>query len=413
MPFRLLTCLLIGIWLPLIANAQETAPDSATSGSFAEAEAARPMTGGGQTLEDILARQQGLQVNDQFRRDQTGDPNSAASTMDQLGTLGGASDADVYRSIRFGTATDLRVSSNGPAASVLIQDGGMKWLKFREGPLAKWGGIALLAMIVLLLLFYLLRGRIRIDGEKTGRTVLRFNFIERFAHWLTAGSFVLLGLTGLISIFGRKYLIPTFGHDAFSTLATGSKWIHNNVSWAFMVGLVMLILFWTIQNIPRLYDLKWIALGGGLFSKNVHPPAGKFNAGQKGIFWIVVIFGISISISGLSLIFPFQMPLFAKTFAILNDTGLPQWVGYGALPVEMAPHEEMQLAQAWHAIVGFAFMAVIIAHIYIGTLGMEGAFDAMGSGEVEEQWAREHHNLWLEKLEAKGKSAPHDATPAE
>ena len=129
----------------------------------------------------------------------------------------------------------------------------------------------------------------------------------------------------------------------------------------------------------------------------------------------MIVLGASISVSGLSLLFPFELPLFAKTFSILNDTGLPQAMEFGVLPTDLAPQEEMQLAQLWHAIVAFVLMGIILAHIYIGSVGMEGAFDAMGSGEVEEQWAREHHGLWLDELQEKGK-APDDGkatTPAE
>ena len=371
----------------------------------------RAATGGAQTLEDILARQRGESVDYTFRREDVGDPSMAAPMTGQLGTLGGVSDPELWRGLRYGSA-DLTVSSHGPAAEVVIQDSGMTWLAFREGPLASYGGYLLLGVLGALLLFYLLRGRIRIDGELAGTTILRFSAIERFAHWLLAGSFVLLGITGLTLLFGRMAIIPLIGKEAYSPYAIAGKWVHNNVSWAFMLGLVLVTLFWLVHNIPNRHDLKWLALGGGLFSKHVHPPAKKFNAGQKIIFWGVLILGVSISVSGLSLLFPFQMPLFAATFEKLNALGLPQLVGLGELPATLLPHQEMQLAQLWHAIVAFVFIAIILAHIYLGTVGMEGAFDAMGTGQVDEQWAKEHHGLWYE--EVTGKPA-HDPTshPAE
>mgnify|MGYP001794954689 FL=1 len=371
----------------------------------------RAATGGAPTLADIMARQNGEQVPNATRELRTGDPLNAANVANQLGTLGGASDSEVYRALRFGTA-DVTVSTQQPAAGVLIQDRGMAWLQFRQGPLLTWGGYGMLGMLGLLVLFYALRGRIRIDGEKTGNKILRFTNIERFGHWLFAGSFLLLGATGLISLFGRVALIPLFGKESFAWLAMVSKWVHNNVAWAFMVGLIMITVMWLVHNIPNRHDLKWLAVGGGLFSKDVHPPARKFNAGQKMIFWSCVILGVSISASGLSLLFPFELPMFAKTFAIMNDTGIPALLGLGTLPEVMAPHEEMQFAQAWHAIVAFVFMIIIIAHIYLGSVGMEGAYDAMGTGEVEEQWAREHHGLWVEEMEAKERASG-AATPAE
>ncbi len=377
------------------------------------ADAPRAETGGAQTLEDILRRQRGEEVDDSFRRDATGDPDAAAGIANQLGALGGASNSEVFRALRYGSA-EVTVSSQGPAAGVLIQDGGMWWLEFRQGPLKTYGGYLLLGMIGLLLLFYLIRGRIRIDGEKTGETILRFNGLERFGHWLLAGSFIVLGITGLVSLFGRLYIIPLIGHEAFATVALASKWVHNNVSWAFMLGLVMVFLFWVIHNLPSRHDVVWLLKAGGLFSKGVHPPAKKFNAGQKLIFWSVIILGGSISVSGLSLLFPFELPMFAATFAKLNDFGVNAWLGMAPFPELLSPHEEMQYAQLWHAIVSFVLMAIIIAHIYIGSVGMEGAYDAMGSGQVEKQWAKEHHGLWVAEVEAKQGAVPDaKATPAE
>ena len=398
---RAIFALILTFMMTLAVSAQEAS-------TATESEDFQPRAGA-PTLEDILARQRGEDVDFTWRLDQTG--TAAAGISEQLGTLGGASDSDVYLALRYGTA-DVTVSTNAPAAGVLIQDRGMWWWQVREGPLSTYGGYLLIGTLVFLLLFYLLRGKIMIDGPKTGRTMIRFTGFERFGHWLFAISFLILGATGLISLFGRTFLIPVFGKEAFATLALASKWVHNNVAWAFMLGLVIIILNWTFHNIPNKTDLKWLAKGGGLFSKGVHPPARKFNAGQKLIFWGCVILGLSISASGLSLLFPFELPMFAKTFAILNDTGLPNALGFGVLPEQMAPHEEMQFAQLWHSIVAFIFMAMIFAHIYIGSVGMEGAFDAMGSGEVEEQWAKEHHSLWVDEVKAKEAPAS-SATPAE
>lgn len=356
----------------------------------------RASTGGAQTLEDIMTRQRGEALDDQFRRDDLGNPGNGALTSDQLGTLGGVSDPELWRALRFGEA-DVTVSSRSPAAEVIMQDSGMSWLKFREGPLLRYGGYLLLGMVGLLALFYLIRGKIRIDGPKTGQKILRFTAIERFAHWLMGGSFILLAVTGLIMLFGRIALIPLFGSGVYAPLAMAGKWVHNNVAWGFMIGLAMVTVFWIAHNLPNRHDLVWLAKGGGLFSKGVHPPAKKFNAGQKIIFWSVLVLGVSISLSGLSLLFPFEMPMFAKTFSMLNATGLPQLLGFGELQTVMTPHQEMQLAQTWHAIVAFVFIAIILAHIYIGSVGMEGAFDAVGTGEVDVAWAKEHHSLWYEE----------------
>lgn len=382
---------------------------------MATAQDARPVdrsaTGGAQTLDDIMARQNAQKIDDGFRRNDIGQDKPGAAITAPLGTRGGPSDSDMWRAMRYDEA-DANSSNKGFASDVLIQSSGMAWLEFRHGPLATYGAWTLAGTLILLAVFFLLRGRIRLEGEWSGRKILRFTALERFAHWLTAGAFILLAITGLISLFGRMAIIPLIGKDSFAAIAAVNKLIHDSVAWAFMLGLVMLIVLWLFQNIPNRHDVIWLLKGGGMFSKGVHPPARKFNAGQKLIFWGVVVFGLSISVSGLSLLFPFELPLFAKTFALANDTGIPQWLGFGALPETMPPHQEMQLAQAWHAIVAFAFIAMIFAHIYIGTLGMEGAYEAMGDGEVDEEWAREHHGLWLDEVEAK-EVRRGSATPAE
>lgn len=393
---RAILCL-IAICLALPLAAQDTVvPD-------------RSITGGAQTLDDILARQRGEAV-----APKTGDATSAARDLSgQLGIQGSASDPELWRALRYGTA-NVSASSGGAVGKVLVQDGGMRWYEFRQGPLAKYGAYLLGGTIVLLAIFYLLRGRIGLDFAKTGRTILRFNFVERMAHWMLAGSFLVLGVTGLFVKYGRDYIAPIVGPQINSTLLIWSKFVHNNISWAFIIALVMVFFMWVVHNIPNWTDVKWFAQAGGIVGSK-HPPAKKFNGGQKIIFWSVIVLGGSISISGLSLLFPFELPLFAKTFAALNSVGVPGWFGMDPLPTLLAPQEEMQLAQTWHAIASFVLIAIIIAHIYIGSLGMEGAFDAMGSGEVDEAWARQHHSLWLEEVQAKDSdsAAPKDATPAQ
>ena len=172
------------------------------------------------------------------------------------------------------------------------------------------------------------------------------------------------------------------------------------------MSLVLVLVFWVKHNIPTKLDIKWLLKGGGMFSSHSHPSARKFNAGQKIIFWIVILLGTSVSVSGLSLLFPFELPMFAATFAKINAVGLPSLIGIEPLPEVLLPHEEMQLSQIWHSIVAFIMMVVIIAHIYIGSVGMEGAYDAMGSGQVDVNWAKQHHDLWAEEVEANKDSKP-------
>jgi len=413
----ILLFLCLAVTGPMPAAAQQQLPDATMESTEA---APRAETGGATTLEDILRRQRGENVDLGFRADEIGNPDDGPTATGPLGTLGGASDPELWRALRYGEAA-ISSQVRSPGSTLLVQDSGMAWLKFRAGPLREWGGYFLLGVIAFLALFYLIRGRIRIGAGHAGVTVERFKFIERFAHWLLAGSFLLLAFTGLLVLFGRVAVIPLFdmmgsdaGHQINSTIAIGSKWIHNNVSWAFMIALVMIFVMWVLHNIPNRHDLNWIAKGGGIIGGG-HPPAKKFNAGQKIIFWSVILLGISISASGLELLFPFELHLFEKTFGMMRGIGITELPVYGPLPETLTPHAEMQHAQIWHAMVSFILMGIIIAHIYIGTLGMEGAYDAMGSGEVDLNWAKEHHSLWVEEEIEKGRAAPHSggATPAE
>jgi formate dehydrogenase subunit gamma len=405
---RILSILLLALTMalpaaPLVAQ-EGTAPVAAP-------EEDRAATGGAMTREEIMARQRGEEVPTRERGADDTAGGAAAAIRGQLGPLGQTSDSEVWEQLRFGTA-DVTVSAGGPEARVLVQDSGMPWYEFRAGPLRTYGGYLLLGMLGVLAVFYLIRGRIRIEHGRAGVTVLRFDLMERTGHWVLAVSFIVLGLTGLITLFGRVAFIPLFGKEAFATFAMASKWLHNWVAWPFMAALVVVFLMWVLRNIPNKHDLIWLAKGGGLFSKGVHPPSKKFNAGQKIIFWAVIVLGVSVSASGLSLLMPFELPLFAKTFTAMNGLGLPGLFGLDPLPEQLTPHAEMQLATLWHAIVAFVMMAIILAHIYLGSVGMEGAFDAMGTGRVDLNWAREHHNLWVEELEQKG-AVKAAGTPAE
>jgi formate dehydrogenase subunit gamma len=270
-------------------------------------------------------------------------------------------------------------------ASVLMQPEGRTWDYFHE-VLLHWGGaIVILGTIVLLGVAYLIIGRIRIAAGRSGQTVLRFKAVERFSHWLTAVSFVVLGLTGLNITFGKIVLLPLIGPEAFSDISQAAKYVHNFTSFAFVAGLMLIVVIFFKDNLPQKVDIDWLKQGGG-FIKSKHAPAGRFNLGEKLVYWFSMAAGVAVSLSGFLLLFPF----------------------YGTNIAEM------QLAQVVHAVVAILFVALILAHIYIGTLGMEGAFEAMGTGEVDINWAKEHHDVWLaEQLEKGNGPRQPAAAPAE
>ncbi|MYZ50372.1 formate dehydrogenase subunit gamma [Propylenella binzhouense] len=278
-----------------------------------------------------------------------------------------------------------RVTIPNTAAGLLEQPQGRDYRGFREGALPWIGGILILGMLAALALFYFAKGRMRMTEGYAGVKILRFNVFERFNHWMTATAFIVLAITGLNYVFGKRLLMPLMSPEAFATWSAWAKLAHNFVSWVFILGLLFMLVVWIKDNIPDRYDWRWLREGGG-FLRGTHPPAGRFNAGQKLIYWSVILGGIAMSASGVLMLFPFS-------FTDING---------------------MQWAQYVHATIGMVLIAVIIAHIYIGTLGMEGAYDAMGRGEVDLNWARAHHSAWVEKQEARvtGARAPHPA-PAE
>jgi formate dehydrogenase subunit gamma len=302
-----------------------------------------------------------------------GAPNPTASVT---------SERDLFKQV---PRIEGRIDIPDTKASVLIQPAGRTWDYFHE-VLLHWGGaIVILGTIVFLGLAYMVIGRIRIAEGRSGKKILRFKAVERFSHWLTAVSFVVLGLTGLNITFGKILLLPLVGPDNFSDISRAAKYVHNFTSFSFVAGLVLITLLFFRDNFFGKVDLEWLKQGGG-FIKNKHAPAGRFNLGEKLVYWLSVVAGVAVSVSGFLLLFPF----------------------YGT---EIA---EMQLTQGAHAVVAVLFVALILAHIYIGTLGMEGAFEAMGTGEVDLNWAREHHDRWLaQHLENEREPGRPLATPAE
>jgi formate dehydrogenase subunit gamma len=271
---------------------------------------------------------------------------------------------------------------------VIEQPAGRDWRAFHNVTLRWIGSIAIIGVLVILVVFYLWRGMVRIESGRSGRVLVRFNAFERFIHWMTATCFIILAITGLNVTFGRPLFASTFGYDGFSAWSQWAKYAHNYLSFPFTIGVIVIFLMWIAGNIPNRVDVEWFKRGGGIVGRD-HPPAYRFNGGQKAIYWIVVLGGAAVAISGYVLMFPF----------------------YGT---DIA---SMQNAEIVHGIVAMLFIAAMLGHIYIGTIGMEGAFEAMGTGTVDENWAREHHALWL--TEEGARTGPNEmqrqpaATPAE
>ncbi|MBO0752357.1 MAG: formate dehydrogenase subunit gamma, partial [Bradyrhizobiaceae bacterium] len=233
------------------------------------------------------------------------------------------------------------------------------------------------------------RGMVRIESGRSGINIVRFNAFERFVHWMTATCFIILALSGLNITFGKELLLPLMGPTAFSAWSLAAKYAHNFLSFPFALGVIVIFLMWLVGNVPNRVDIQWLRQGGGIVGRR-HPPAYRFNGGQKAIYWIVVLGGTAVATSGYVLMFPF----------------------YNGMTIA-----DMQLAQMVHGVVAVLFVAAMLAHIYIGTIGMEGAFEAMGKGTVDLNWAKEHHSLWIEQQQARTGAGQlqgqPSATPAE
>jgi len=257
-------------------------------------------------------------------------------------------------------------------ACTIEQPAGRDWRHFHEVTLRWVGGIVILGILAVLIIFYLWRGMVRIESGRSGRTIVRFGAFERFAHWMTATCFIILAISGLNITFGRPLLLPLMSPEAFTAWSEWAKYAHNYLSFPFTIGVILIFFMWIAGNIPNRVDVEWFRRGGGIVGHD-HPPAYRFNGGQKMVYWIVVLGGSAVAVSGYVLMFPFY------------GTGI----------------QNMQAAEIVHGVVAVLFVAAMLGHIYIGTIGMEGAFEAMGTGTVDLNWAKEHHSLWLEEEKAR------------
>ena len=271
-----------------------------------------------------------------------------------------------------------RVTIPDERLSYLEQPQGRTWRRFHE-TWAPWilGAAVLLTLLVLVLL-YALRGPQRYQREGAPVHVLRYSSFERFNHWMTAVSFVVLALTGLNYVFGKRLLMPLIGPGAFGDVTQIAKYAHNFFAWPFVLGVLVMIVVWSRDNFPRREDAAWLRAGGGMFGQTRHLSAGRFNAGQKILYWLVVLVTLVMFGSGLMLL----------------------------LPLSYTDVNGMQISGAVHTIAGALFIAMILAHIYVGTAGTEGAFSGMGTGEVDLAWARHHHDLWAREARVADGTAP-------
>jgi formate dehydrogenase subunit gamma len=283
--------------------------------------------------------------------------------------------------------------STAPEAGILIQpftqypgsrltNAGEAWRQVRNGLIIPYGGALVLLVLGALGLYYWRKGAVKLDGKPTGRKIERFTPFERSAHWANAIAFSILAISGLVMAFGQFFLMPIIGKTLFGYLTYILKTGHNFAGPVFAVSLIVVMFTYVRDNMPAKGDLNWLLKGGGLFSKE-HIKAGRFNAGEKMMFWGgVFVLGLTVVASGL-----------------VMDKLVP------GLTYERST---MQIAHMVHAVATILMMVLFMGHIYLGTIGTEGTYQGMKTGYVDENWAKHHHELWLDDVNS-GK-IPRDRT---
>lgn len=282
--------------------------------------------------------------------------------------------APVWREVRSGN--EGYTSLPGREMGVLVQSAGETWRQIRNGPVTFYGGWLVVIVALILAAIYFALGPVKLHDKTSGRMIERFTLVERWAHWVMGISFVVLGITGLIMLFGKHVLLPVIGYTLFAWLSALSKNLHNFIAPLFAVSLLIFIIMFIKDNLPKSYDFSWFAKAPGFFAGK-HIPSGRFNGGEKAWFWGgVVVLSLVLVGSGAVLLFP--------NFDQLRST--------------------MQQASVIHMVAALLVIAASFGHIYLGTIGVEGAYQAMRSGYVDEVWAKEHHEYWYNEVRGGAKS---------
>ncbi len=330
----------------------------------------------------------GIQSQNIFevKPDASAEPNYLQQSNGERAKVQPGNNAPMWRQVGAGvTGYSSLPKSEAPEAGNLIQpfvqypgsrltNAGEAWRQVRNHWLIPYGGSLILIVLLAIGIFYASRGAIKTHGPDTGRKIERFTPFERAAHWSNAIAFVILAISGVVMAFGKFFLLPVLGGTLFGWLTYALKNMHNFAGPLFAVSLVIVFFTFLRDNWPQKGDLRWLLKGGGLFGGK-EPASNRFNAGEKLVFWGGVFFlGIIVVSSGFVL-----------------DKILP------GLVYERAT---MQIAHMVHAVATILMMCMFLGHIYIGTIGMQGAYKAMRVGYVDETWARDHHEYWYDDIKA-------------
>jgi formate dehydrogenase subunit gamma len=330
----------------------------------------------------------GIQSQNIFevKPDASSDAGYATQNNGERGKVQPGNNAPMWRQVGAGVEGYSSLpKSEAPEAGTLIQpftqypgskltNAGEAWRQVRNNWIIPYGGALVLIVLGAIGVFYWRKGTIKQHGANTGRKIERFTPFERSAHWANAIAFSILGISGLVMAFGKFFIQPVIGSVLFGWLTYALKNMHNFAGPVFAVSLIVVMLTFVKDNLPAKGDLGWLLKGGGLLSgKEV--PSHRFNAGEKIVFWGGVFFlGLIVVASGLVL-----------------DKLVPGLV---------YERSTMQIANMTHAVATVLMITLFLGHIYIGTVGMEGAYSAMKTGYVDEAWAKEHHEYWHDDVKA-------------
>jgi formate dehydrogenase subunit gamma len=314
------------------------------------------------------------------------DPKYADQNNGERGKVQPGNNAPMWRQVGAGvTGYSSLPASEAPEAGNLIQPfvqypgsklttAGEAWRQVRNNWIIPYGGSLLLIAALAIALFYYSKGTMKLHGAETGRKIERFTPLERAAHWTNAIAFVALAVSGLVIAFGKYFLLPIMGSALFGWLTYALKNIHNFAGPLFAVSLIIVILTFIKDNLPSKEDITWLLKGGGMFSGQ-EVPSHRFNAGEKVLFWLGVL-GLGAIVVASGLVLDKLIP------GLIYERGT------------------MQIANMIHGIAAVLMMAMFMGHIYMGTIGMQGAYSAMREGYVDETWAKEHHELWYNDIKA-------------
>ncbi|MBV7539502.1 formate dehydrogenase subunit gamma [Acidovorax sp. sic0104] len=374
-------------WGPAAAQVPAAAADAASAPAAAAAPAtAAPQAPGGIQSQNIF----------EVKPDASADPKYLEQTNGERAKVQPGNNAPMWRQVGQGvTGTSSLPKSQAPEAGNLIQpfvqypgsrvtNAGEAWRQVRNQWIIPYGGSLLLIVVGAIALFYWRKGTIELHGAETGRKIERFTPFERSAHWANAIAFVALAVSGIVMAFGKFFLLPIMGATLFGWLAYVLKNVHNFAGPLFAVSLVIVFFTFLKDNLPRREDIAWLAKGGGMLSGQ-EVPSHRFNAGEKIVFWAGVL-GLGAIVVASGLVLDKLIP------GLIYERGT------------------MQIAHMVHAVATVVMMMMFLGHIYMGTIGMRGAYKAMKTGYVDETWAKEHHELWYDDIEA-GKIPRQRSTP--